>query len=72
MRFKPRRLCRTGDHQRWQSITIPSVVTHMWESVEEIDLEYFDSDTGGYLVVHPRGLHDGSKTSNTNAAAKKP
>lgn len=71
MRFKPRKLCRTGDHQRWQSITIPSVVTHMWESVEEIDLEYFDSDAGGYLVVRPRGLssHDGS--SNEAAVAKK-
>jgi hypothetical protein len=41
----------------------------MWEEVKEIDLEYFDSDTSGYLVVRPRALHDGSKTSNTNAAA---
>jgi hypothetical protein len=43
----------------------------MWESVEEIDLEYFDSDAGGYLVVRPRGLssHDGS--SNEAAVAKK-
>lgn len=68
MLFKKRRLCRTGRDQRWQAITIPSVVTHMWSDVQEIELEYRDSDQGGYLIVRP--VRCGAQQAQAGATAQ--
>jgi len=67
MLFRPRKFCRTGRQQRWNAITIPVVVSHIWSNVSEIVLEYKDDDDLGYIIVHPvRG-----GTATNEAATKK-